>query len=82
MSKFFRVKNNTIPSALDEKFQLIQHNYRTNFSKNNYKESKLNLMITKFAISPRGPRLWIRPSGFLRAFCIVYLKLMNHDIAI
>ena len=38
----FRVKNNTIPLALQEKFPLIQHNYPTNFSKSNYKEPKLN----------------------------------------
>ena len=54
----FWVKNNTISLPLQEKFSLIQHNnYPTNFSKNNQKEPKLNLMITKFAISPRGPRL-------------------------
>ena len=47
----FQVKNNTMPSALLEKFPLTQDNYPTNFSKNNFKEPKLNLSITKFAIS-------------------------------
>ena len=54
----FQVKNNTMPSALLEKFPLTQDNYPTNFSKNNFKEPKLNLSITKFAISSWGPRLW------------------------
>ena len=45
----FRVKN-TIPSALQEKFPLRQHNYLTGVSKNNYKKPKLNLRITQFAI--------------------------------
>ena len=53
-----RIKSNTIPSALQEKFPLLQRNYPTNFSKNNYKDPKLNLRTTKFAISSRGPRLW------------------------
>ena len=45
----FRVKK-SIPSTLQEKFPLIQYIYPTKFSKNNLKESKLNLMITKFAM--------------------------------
>ena len=53
-----RAKSNTIPSALQEKFSLIQHNYPKNFNKNNFKEPKLNMRITKFAISSQGPRLW------------------------
>ena len=41
-----RVKNDTIPSAFQEKFPLRQHNYYpTDFSKNSYKEAKLNLKI-------------------------------------
>lgn len=44
----FRVKNNSIPLALQEKFPFIQYNYPTNFSKNNFKEPKLNLRKAKF----------------------------------
>ena len=54
----FQVKNNTITSALKKRFQLMQHNYPTSFSKNNFKQPKLNLKITKFTISSTGPRLW------------------------
>ena len=54
----FQVKNNTITSALKKRFQLMQHNYPTNFSKNNFKQPKLNLKITKFTISSTGPPLW------------------------
>ena len=53
-----RVKNNTIPSDLQEKFPLIQHNYPINLSKSNFQKPKLNLMITKFAISSRGSHHW------------------------
>ena len=45
-----RVKNDTIPSDLQEKFPLRQNNYPTDFSKNNYKEPKLNLRMTQFAM--------------------------------
>ena len=45
----FWVKN-CILLALQEKFPLIQHIYSTNFSKNNFKEPRLNLMITKLPI--------------------------------
>ena len=44
-----RVKN-SILSALPAEFPLIQHIYPTNFRKNKFKESKLNLMITEFGI--------------------------------
>lgn len=54
----FQVKNNIIPSALQEKFLSIQHNYPTHFSQNNYKEPKLNLRTMKLAMSSRGSLLW------------------------
>ena len=54
----FQVKNNVIPSALQEKFPSIQHNYPTHFSQNNYKEPKLNLRTMKLAMSSRGSLLW------------------------
>ena len=54
----FRIKNNTIPEAFRTKFQIGQHNYRTQHSKNNFEEPKITLKATKFAISSRGRRLW------------------------
>ena len=45
-----RVKNNTIPSTLQVKFPLRQYNYPTGFSKNKFKEPKLNLRITQSAM--------------------------------
>ena len=54
----FRVKNNTIPETFRTRFQIVQHNYATRYSKNNFEEPKITLKATKFAISSRGPRLW------------------------
>ena len=53
----FRVKNNTLPEAFRTKFQIVQHNYTTRHSENNFGESKITLKATKFAISSRGARL-------------------------
>ena len=54
----FRVKNNTIPETFWTKFQIVQHNYVTRHSKNNFEEPKITLKATKFAISSRGRCLW------------------------
>ena len=54
----FRVKNNTIPEAFRTKFQIVQHNYVTRHSENNFEKPKITLKATKFVISSRGPRLW------------------------
>ena len=55
----FRAKNNTIPESIRTKFQIqiVQHNYATRHSENNFGEPKITLKTTKFAISSRGPRL-------------------------
>ena len=53
-----RVKNNTIPETFRTKFQIVQHNYATRHSENNFEEPKITLKTTKFAISSRGPLLW------------------------
>ena len=53
----FRVKNNTLQEAFRTKFQIVQHNYATRHSENNFDESKITLKATKFAISSRGARL-------------------------
>ena len=54
----FRVKNNTRPETFRTRFQIVQHNYATRYSKNNFEEPKRTLKATKFAISSRGPRPW------------------------
>ena len=54
----FKVKNDTKPEAFRKKFQIVQHNYTTRHSENNFEERKITLKATKFAISSRGPRLW------------------------
>ena len=52
----FRVKHNTIPEAFWK--TVIQLNYATRYSKNNFEESKITFNVTKFAISSREPGLW------------------------
>ena len=54
----FRVKNNTIPEAFVNKFEIVHHHYPTRHSENNFIEPKIYFKATKFAISSRGPRLW------------------------
>ena len=54
----FRVKQNTIPEAFSTKFEIVQHNYATWQIENNFKEPKITLKTTKFAIFLRGPHLW------------------------
>ena len=56
-----RLKNyyhTTLPEAFRTKFQIVQHNYGTRHSKNNFEEPKTTFKITKFAISSRGLHLW------------------------
>ena len=53
----FRVKN-TIPEAFQTKFQIVQHNYMTIHSKNNFEETKITFKAIKFTISSYGPHLW------------------------
>ena len=54
----FRVKNNTIPEVFRTKIQILQHNYATRHSENNFEEPKVNFKVTNFATSSSGPRLW------------------------
>ena len=42
----FRVKNNTIPEVLWTKFQIVQHNYATRHSKNNFEEPEITFKAT------------------------------------
>ena len=52
-----RVKNNAILEAFVNKFEAAHHHYPTRHSENNFIEPKTYFKSTKFAISPRGPRL-------------------------
>ena len=54
----FKVKNGLIPDALQNKFNMISHDYFTINSMCNFKKPRFSLKLTKFAISSRGPRLW------------------------
>ena len=54
----FRVKTNSIPENLQNKFKIIKHNYSTRYSKYNFKEPNILFRVTKFAISSRGTRIW------------------------
>ena len=56
----FRVKNNTLPEAFRTKFQIVQHNYKTRHSENNFDELKITLKATKLAISSCGARFWTK----------------------
>ena len=47
----FRVKGNTIPEAFRTKFQIVQHNYATRHSENNFEEPNITFKATKFEIS-------------------------------
>ena len=43
----FRVKKQAIPAAFQEKFKQIHHEYPTAFSHENFRETKLELRLTK-----------------------------------
>ena len=47
----FRVKGNTIPEAFRTKFQIVQHNYATRHSENNFEEPNITFKAIKFEIS-------------------------------
>ena len=52
------VKNNTIPEAFENKFEIIHCHCPTKHSENNFIEPQIYFKATKFAISSRGPPLW------------------------
>ena len=57
LNLIFQVKNGLISDLLQDKFNMISHDYFTKNSKCNFKEPRFTLKVTKFAISSRGPRL-------------------------
>ena len=54
----FRVKNNTIPGAFVNKFEIVHNHYPTRHNENNFIEPKICFKATNFAISSCGSRLW------------------------
>ena len=54
----FRVKTNSIPETLQNKFKVKEHNYSTRYGEYSFKEENIFFSITRFAISSCGPRLW------------------------
>ena len=54
----FRVKTNSIPETLQNKFKVIERNYSTRYGEYSFKEPNIFFRVTKFAISLHGPRLW------------------------
>ena len=53
----FRLKNNTILEAFENKFETEHQHYSTRHRENNFIEPKIYFKATTFAISLRGPRL-------------------------
>lgn len=52
----FRVKIQTIPATFHENVTQIHHKYPTGLCHGNIKEPTLGLILTKYAVSSRGPR--------------------------
>ena len=57
LNLMFKVKNDLIPDAFQNKFNMILHDYFTKNSMCNYKEPRFSLKVTKSAISSQGPHL-------------------------
>ena len=51
-------KLNTNPRIFENLFSQIEHRYPIRHSKNDYKQPKLKMKTTSFAITYRGPYLW------------------------
>ena len=54
LNLMFKVKNDLIPDAFQNKFNMISHDYFTKNSMCNFKEPRFSLKVTKFAMSSRG----------------------------
>ena len=54
----FRVRNETIPSHILSKFEYLDHNYPTSYSRLAFKLPKRVSKYSKQSISYRGPYLW------------------------
>ena len=58
LNMIFRVKTNSIPETLRNKFKVIEHNYSTRYNEYSFKESNIFFRVAEFATSPHRPRLW------------------------
>ena len=54
----FRVRTNSIPETLQNRFKVIEHNYSTRHSDYSFKGPNIFFRVSKFAISSRGLCLW------------------------
>ena len=58
LNMIFRVKTNSIPETLQNKFKVIEHNYSTRYSEYSFKEPNIFFRVAKFATSPHRPPHW------------------------
>ena len=54
----FKTRNNLTPNILVNKFNTMAHKYPTNYAAHNSNIPKTQLILSKFCISVRGPKLW------------------------
>ena len=52
------VRVNVAPDVITRKFELINHNYPTQYSEDNYKLPKVKSTLAKFSIRYRAPHIW------------------------
>ena len=82
----FRVKNNTIPEVIVNKFEIVHHHYPTRHSENKFIEPKIYFKATKIAISSHGPRLWNtltdKDTKIVTSTLLFNTRLKNHLIKI
>ena len=82
----FKVKNNTIPEALEHRFEIAQLHYPTMYGENNFIERKIYFKATKLSISSRGPCLWNnltdRDTKTITSTLLFKRKLKNHLIKV
>ena len=54
----FKTRSNLTPNIFVNKFNTIAHKYPTNYAAHNFNIPKTQLILSKFCISVRGPKLW------------------------
>lgn len=54
----FNFKNEKLPKAFCNRFQIIRNRYNTRSSSKNFREPYSHLQLVKFSISHRGPKIW------------------------
>ena len=54
----FRVKTNSLPETLQNKFKIVEHNYSTRYNEYNFEKTNILFRLTKFSISSRAPCIY------------------------